>query len=321
MNRREVIAALTLPFLTGTVRAQQSETPIVGVLRLDDERNFVEWLRQGLRDNGFTDGFNVRVVSRFADADPARLPQLARDLAALGSRVIVATGTTAVAAVHSAAPTIPLVMAGSADPVAMGFAQSLARPGGRITGISILGAEMIGKHIELLKELVPAARAFAALLQNANPGNPRFREAFAAAGRSLAVEIQIREIAIADELADAFAWAQRPPMDGVYVIQDPIFLKSRLTLAKLAEAARLPLVAGNAEYVRAGALAAYGLDQPALWRQSGRHVAQILGGADPANMPIEQPTKFELVINRKTAAALGLEIPPSLLARADEVIE
>jgi putative ABC transport system substrate-binding protein len=295
--------------------------PIVGVLRLEHEADWIEALREGLRDHGFVDGVNVKVLTRSADGDPARLSGAARELGAAGSRVIVASGTTLVAAAHSAAPSVPIVMAGSADPVFVGFAQSLARPGGRITGISILGAEMLGKHLELLKELVPSAKVVAVLLQGANPGNERFREAFAQAGRSLAVEIKVREVRSEGDLSDAFAWAKKLPGDGVYVIQDPMFLKSRATIGKLAEAVRLPLVAGASDYVRAGALAAYALDRLGIVRQSGRYVAEILRGADPAEMPIEQPTKVQLILNAKAAKALGLTIPPSLLARADEVIE
>jgi putative ABC transport system substrate-binding protein len=322
MNRRDVISLLgggaAWPL---AARGQSTELPIVGVLRLEDEGRWIESLRDGLRDNGFIDGVNVRVLTRFTGSDLTQAPGLVRELAAVGSRVIVTAGTTLVAAVHSAAPSMPIVMAGSADPVAMGFAQSLARPGGRITGISILGGELIGKHKELLKELMPAASAFAALLQSANPGNERFRQAFAVARRSLAVEIQVRDIRTEGELVDAFAWAQTLPADGMYVIQDPLFLRNRATIGKLAEAARLPLVAGAADYVRAGALAAYSLDNRSIVRQSGRYVAQILRGADPAELPIEQPKKIELVVNLTTAKALNLTIPPSMLARADEVIE
>jgi putative tryptophan/tyrosine transport system substrate-binding protein len=323
VRRREFIALLGGAAVWPLVaRAQPKEMPIVGVLRLDNEQHwFLESLREGLRDHGLVEGVNVKLLIRFADGDPAQLPGRARELAAAGSRVIVTNGTTLVAAVYSAAPSMPIVMAGSADPVAMGFAQSLARPGGRITGISILGAELIGKHMELLKDIAPKARLFVALLQSANPGNNRFRQAFADAGRTLAVEIQVREVRSEGELADAFALAKKLAADGVYVIQDPMFYRIRATLAKLAEAARLPLVAGHADYVRAGALAAYVLDNRSIVRRSGHYVAEILRGGDPADMPIEQPTKIHLILNARTANALGLTIPPPLLAGADEVIE
>ena len=235
MRRREFIALLGGAAVWPLVaRAQPKEMPIIGVLRLDNEQHwFLESLREGLRDHGLVEGVNVKLLIRFADGDPAQLPGRARELAAAGSRVIVTNGTTLVAAVHSAAPSMPIVMAGSADPVAMGFAQSLARPGGRITGISILGAELIGKHMELLKDIAPKARLFVALLQSANPGNNRFRQAFADAGRTLAVEIQVREVRSEGELADAFALAKKLAADGVYIIQDPLFYRTRATLAKL----------------------------------------------------------------------------------------
>jgi ABC-type uncharacterized transport system substrate-binding protein len=325
MNRREIIAGLALSLVARDAWAQRAaDVPVVGLLRLGvgaEETAYVEAVREGLRDNGLVEGVNVRLVVRFAEGEPERLPQLARELAAVGSRLIVTGGTTSVRAVKTALPDMPIVMAGSADPVAMGFAQSLARPGGKITGISILGSDMIGKRIELLKELVPQAKAFAAVLQAANPGNEQFRHALALAGRALEVDIHVREVNGPDDIAPSFDWVSRLPVDGVFLIEDPIFASHLLTISKLAEARRLPLVAGASAYVRAGALATYSVTNLALVRQSARYVALILRGADPAELPIEQPRKIELIINLKTAKALGLTIPPSLLARADEVIE
>lgn len=325
MKRREFMALVgcCAAWWPRTVLAQQTaDAPIVGLLGLGTvQTRYVEALRQGMRDHGLIDGVNVRLLIRYAEGNADRLPHLARELAAAGSRLIVTGGTTLVKAVQTTLPDMPVVMLGSADPVAMGFAQSLARPGGKITGMSILGADLIGKHIELLTELVPAARAFAAILQGANPGNGEFRRAFAAAARSRSVEIHVREVDTIDAFADVFDWAARVPVEGVYLIQDPIFGSNRFAIARQAEEKRLPLVAGSSFYVHAGALAAYGLDNLSIVRECGRYVAQILRGADPAELPIQQPTKFQLAINLKTAKTLGLTIPPLLLARADEVIE
>ncbi len=325
MERREFMALVggCAVWWPRTVLAQQTaNVPIIGLLLLGTEApDYVEALREGMRDHGLIDGVNVRLLIRYAEGNPDRLPHLARELAAAGSRLIVTGGTTSVKAVQTTLPDMPVVMSGSADPVAMGFAQSLARPGGKITGMSILGADLIGKHIELLAELVPAARAFAAILQGANPGNGEFRRAFAAAARSLSVEIHVREVHTVDELADVFDWASRVPVEGAYLIPDPIFASNRFAIARQAEMKRLPLVAGASVFVHAGALAAYGLDNLQIVRECGSYVARILRGADPAELPIQQPTRFQLAINLKTAKALGLTIPPVLLARADEVIE
>jgi putative ABC transport system substrate-binding protein len=325
MGRREFIAGLMLSLATRGAWAQRApDVPIVGLLWLGveaEESAVVEALREGLRHNGLVEEVNLRLLVRFAEGKPDRLPELARELAAAGSRLIVTGGTTSVGAVKTALPDMPIVMAISADPVAMGFAQSLAHPGGKITGISILGSDLIGKQIDLLKELVPQAKAFAAMLQAANPGNEQFRRAFARASRTLNVEIHVREIKGPEDLAQSFDWASELRVDGVFLLQDPIFTAHRAMIGSLAEARRLPLVAGTEAFVRAGALAAYSLNNLALIRHSARYVSLILRGADPSELPIEQPRKIELIINLKTAKALGLNIPPSLLALADEVIE
>jgi putative ABC transport system substrate-binding protein len=212
-------------------------------------------------------------------------------------------------------------MGGSADPVAMGWAKSLSRPGGKITGVSIFGAEMIGKRLQLLKQLVPSGRAVAGFLQSANPGNPAFHEALSAAAAALELEMKVREIGEPADLREAFAWAAANAADGVFVIEDPMFFQHRQTLFGLAREFRLPTVSGDVELARAGALAVYAIDAETVARETARLVAEILRGADPGELPIVQPTRLRLVLNLKTAAALGLEMPPSLLAVADEVIE
>jgi putative ABC transport system substrate-binding protein len=212
-------------------------------------------------------------------------------------------------------------MGGSADPVAMGWAKSLSRPGGKITGVSIFGAEMIGKRLQLLKQVVPSGRTVAAFLQSANPGNPAFHEALRGAAAALGLEMTVREIGEPAELREAFAWAAANAAGGIFVIEDPMFFEHRHALFALAKEFRLPTVSGNVDLARAGALAVYAIDAETVARETARLVAEILRGADPGELPIVQPTHFHLVLNLKTAAALGIEMPASLLAVADEVIE
>jgi putative ABC transport system substrate-binding protein len=281
---------------------------------------WMEWFKDELRRRGFVDGENVRLVFKSSEGDPVRLRDLARELAAAGSQLIVTRGTTAVRAAQDAAPSLPIVMAGSADPVATGFAQSLARPGGRITGVSVLGAEMIGKRMELLKETVPAARRVVAFLQAANPGNAAFRDALKASADALDVQLQVREIREPAEFDEAFEWAARHG-DGVFLMEDPMFLRHREALLQIATRRGLPVITGSAELARAGALAVYAIDGQVEAREAARFVAELLRGADPGELPIAQPTRFKLVINLRAARALGIEVPPTLLARADEVIE
>ena len=307
-----------------TALAQSATMPAVGVLHLNAQEQSVLWteaIKEGLTQHGLVDGKNLRLLIRNADDQPERLSGLASELARLGCRVIVTRGTTSVRAAQTGAPGVPIVMAGSADPVAMGFAQSLARPGGDITGISILGSELIGKHIEILKEMVPAARAFACFLQRANPGNAVFRRALEDAGAALGLRMHVREIEGADDIGPSFEWAAGLPVHGVFLLQDPIFIANRDSIARSASAFRLPTVSGSEIMAQAGVLVAYAFDLTAIARRSGFYVAEILRGASPGTLPIEQPTIFRLIINLQTARTLGITVPGSLLGRADEVIE
>ena len=325
MRRRDalpiLLAAVAWP---AVARAREAgEPPIVGVLfpTPPSGGEYERAIRDGLQDQGLVDGRDMRLLVRFSASGVQGVPDLARDLAAAGCRLIVTMGTPAVSAAHAAVPRMPIVMAGSADPVAMGLAQSLARPGGVITGVSILGADFIAKQVELLRELLPSAASFVAILHGANPGNPIFRRALETAGRAQGVAVEIREVRAIGDFVEIFAWAARQSAGGIFLIADAMFTQNRETIFALAAANRLPVVAADAIYVRAGAIAAYSVDLIAVARASARYVARILGGADPAELPIEQPAKLTLVLNAKTAAAAGVSVPPSLLARADEVIE
>ena len=326
-RRRAILGWIVAPIVGVGMRAfaqPATSPPIIGLLWLGNQTSEAPrlgGLRQGLKDHGLIEGGIVRLISRYADNQPERLVDLARELVREGSRVIVAIGTTSVSAARRAAPDTPIVMAGSADPVAMGFAQSLARPGGRITGISVYGAELIGKQVQILKETLPTMRAFAAFLQAANPGNPVFRRGLGNTADRLGLRIAIHDVEGVDHFAAAFEWANQQSVDALYVIQDPIFLAHGRTIFGMAIDHRLPTMTGNVDLVRAGALMAYTIDSIAAVRRSAYYVKEILRGADPATLPIEQPTDVSLAINMATARALGLRLPNALLGRASIVVE
>jgi putative ABC transport system substrate-binding protein len=303
--------------------AQQSGKPTIGVLDLGSAAGMRRWdaLREGLRDLGHVEGQTLAIEYRFAQDQTSRLPALVAELVALKVKVIVTAGTTSIRAAKDATTTIPIVVAAGADPVEMGFAHSLARPGGNITGLSILGGDMIQKRLELLRQAVPQAKVAAFLLQGANPGNPVFVRAANTAARSLGLVVHVVEVRTVTEFEAAFVEMVRARAEALLVLEDPSFVAHARELAVLALNRRLPTMMGNRLYVQAGALMAYGVVVEALFRRAAVYVDRILTGANPAEMPIEQPTKFDLGINLKTAKALGLTIPASLLARADQVIE
>jgi putative ABC transport system substrate-binding protein len=305
--------------------AQPAARPTIGVLQLGPAAGMAQqttWkaFREGLREHGYVEDETVTIEYRAADNQAARLPSLVAELLALKVKVIVTAGTTAVQAAKDATKTTPIVIAAGADPVEMGFARSLARPGGNITGLSILGTEIAKKRLELLHQAVPGVRVVAFLIQTANPGNPIFVKAMTTAASPLGLQIPVVKVGTPDDLTNAFAEV-RAKAEALVVIEDPTFIASAKKIADLALSYRLPTMLGNRLYVHAGGLMAYGLVYEDLYRRSAGYVARILKGANPAEMPIEQPNKFDLIINLKTAKALGLTIPPSLLARADQVIE
>jgi putative ABC transport system substrate-binding protein len=307
------------------VEAQQAVKPTIGILDLASGSavGTRRWdaFREGLRDLGHVEGQTLAIEYRFAQDQTNRLPALVAELIALKVNVIVTIGTTAIRAAKNATNTIPIVIAAGADPVEQGFARSLARPGGNITGLSILGGDMLQKRLQLLRQVVPQAKVAAFLLQGANPGNPVFVRAANAAARSLGLVVHVIEVRAVTEFEAAFAEMVRTRAEALLVIEDPSFIAHARELAVLALNRRLPTMMGNRLYVQAGALMAYGVVIEALFRRAAVYVDRILKGANPAEMPIEQPTKFDLGINLGTAKALGLTIPPSLLARADQVIE
>jgi putative tryptophan/tyrosine transport system substrate-binding protein len=280
-----------------------------------------EPFRQGLHELGYVEGQNIVVEVRAAEGHYDRLSDLAVELVHLKSDVIVVDGTMAVVAAKRATTTIPIVMAVAANPVESGLVSSLARPGGNITGNSALSVDLAGKRLALLKEAVPKAQRVAIL---SNPGAPAhgiiLPEGLGAA-RTLGLLIQHLEVSTAPDLDGAFATALAHHADAIFVLDDPMFRSNRERIVGLAAKSRLPAMYGNRHFVDVGGLMSYGPSLPDLFRRAATYVDKILKGAKPADLPIEQPSKLVLVINLKTAKALGLNLPQSVLVRADQLIQ
>jgi putative ABC transport system substrate-binding protein len=300
-----------------------AKVPRIGFLsttsRTEDPR--FEAFLQGLRELGYVDGQNIAIEFRFVEGRPERLPALAAELVRLKVEVIVAAGPAATEAAKQATSTIPIVFAVSGDPVAVGLVASLARPGGNITGLASIAPEVVGKQLELLKEVAPKISRMAILQNPSNPGHPVVVRQAEGAARVLGLQLHIVQARTPSELEAAFATMRSQRVGGVLVVRDAMVFAQRRQIAALAAKSRLPAVYGFRENAEAGGLMAYGASIPLMYRRAATYVDKILKGAKPADLPVEQPTKFELVINLKTAKALGLTIPPSLLGRADEVIQ
>jgi putative tryptophan/tyrosine transport system substrate-binding protein len=289
-----------------------------GALSIDFERYF-EAFRQGLRDLGWVEGQNLTIAYRTAENHTERLPALAAELVSLPVEVIVTMGLSTRAA-QDATSTIPIVMGGDPNPVQAGFIASLARPGGNITGLSGLQPELSGKRLELLKEAVPQASRIAVLMHTTARESAHWRETQAAA-QALGVELHPVEVHHPDEIAGAFAAVQQTGAGALLVLTNPSVLEPhRGEITALALQHRLPAMYPWRMYVDVGGLMSYGISLRWMYQRAAYYVDKILKGAKPADLPVEQPTKFELVINLKTAQALGITMPPSLLLLADEVI-
>jgi putative tryptophan/tyrosine transport system substrate-binding protein len=272
--------------------------------------------RGALRDLGYE---NIVVLPRWADT-PQRLSELAADVVRNKVDVIVTQGTPAARAAKRATSTIPIVMATSGDPVAVGLVTSLARPGGNVTGNTILAPDLNGKRLELIKELVPGISRIAVLANPTNPATAVDIKAAQAAARGLGVSLQVLEVREQNDFDRAFTAARESGAAALLVQADPFILAYRARIAKLALASRLPAVGGISGFAEAGSVADYGPDLTAMFRRAAAYIDKILKGAKPADLPVQQPTRLELVINTGTAEALGLRIPPSILLRADRVI-
>jgi putative ABC transport system substrate-binding protein len=312
-----------------SVEAQQQAGKVhrIGMLAAKDlaadseTQALFEAFAQGLRSHGWIEGENITMVRRYAEG-PERYPAVAAELATLRPDVIVtALGEPAIVALKNATSTIPIVMLVSADPVGTGLIASLARPGGNITGMSLLAPETGGKRLEILKQAVPKAVRVAVLWNAAYQGKAAEFKDTQATAAALKVTLQPVEVREPKDLDRALSISPRHPPDAMIVFSDPLTVSHRRQIISYATKARLPMISELREFAKAGALMSYGASIADLLRRAAGHVDKILKGARPADLPIEQATKFELVINLKTAKALGLSIPPALLGRADQVIE
>jgi ABC-type uncharacterized transport system substrate-binding protein len=326
-TRREFITLLGGAAAVASVlaaRAQQPGMPVVGFLHYGSPETYahiISAFRQGLRDSGFVEGQNVAIAYRWANGQYDRLPALAADLVQHQVVAIAAAGFVGAQAAKAATATIPVIFASGVDPVASGVVASLSRPGGNVTGVSLISLELAAKRLELLRELMPQARVIALLINPDNPSTGTELTDAEAAARTLGV--QIRKVTASNErdLDAAFATMQAPRVDALIVSQDGYFIHRRDQSIALAARHAVPAVYSWREYPAAGGLMSYAPSLAEGYRQVGIYIGKTLKGAKPADLPVEQPTKFELVINLKTAKALGLEVPWFLQQRADEVIE
>jgi putative ABC transport system substrate-binding protein len=312
------LAVLLVPLIADAQQATKVHR--IGWLRPDPEPA-LDIFRQGLRDLGYVEGQNLIIEQRYAGGSAERLRDLAAELVRLPVEVIVAGGSAATRAAQQATRTIPIVMASSGDPVGLGFVASLARPGGNITGVSNFVADLPGKQLELLKEAVPQSARIAVLTNPAHSSHGTEMEHLAAAAKALGVHVHVVDLRGPDELEGAFAAMTREGAEALVVLGEPLLI-DRIIGAIVDRAAqyRLPAIYRWRIQVEAGGLMFYGPNQSAMRRRFAYYVDRILKGTKPADLPVEQPTKFELVINLKTANALGLTLPPSILFQADEVI-
>jgi putative ABC transport system substrate-binding protein len=282
----------------------------------------LEAFRQGLRDLGWVEGQNIAIEYRSAEGRLDRLPDLAAELVRLKVDVIAATPTPAALAAKNATGTVPIVGVSLTEPVGLGLIASLARPGGNVTGVSYsVGTDIFGKDLELLKEVVPKVRRVAVLSNPDGPAQPLTISNIKGAARSLGLQLQLVEARGPGDFDGAFAAMARERVGALLVVTDPVFIPHRARLVDLAANNRLPSIFTQRADVEAGGLMSYGPNFADMYRRAATYVDKILKGAKPGDLPVEQPTKFELVINLKTARALGLTIPPALLRRADEVIQ
>jgi putative ABC transport system substrate-binding protein len=320
-TRRLVLAAGTL-LLPRAARAQPAKRRRIAVLDGGSRASTAPFLgafREGLRALGYRDD-DIVIEMRYAEGHLERLPDLAAELVRLAPEVIVAPGPAALAVKHATA-TIPIVMVDIADPIAGGLVSSLAHPGGNVTGLANLAQETVGKRLQLLKATIPGAERIAILVNPGNPGNILQLQAARQAAGALRTELLSVEASVPGEIDSAFAAMIRERAEGLIVPSDYVFVLETSRIVALAASHKLPAIYQFRGFVATGGLMSYGSDVTDLFRRTATYVVKILKGAKPADLPVEQPTKFQLVVNLKAAQALGLTIPPAILAGADEIIE
>jgi putative tryptophan/tyrosine transport system substrate-binding protein len=321
MRRREFImllgGAATWP-LAARAQGRVFRIGYLGNLSLEATPELLGAFRNALRARGYVEGQNLTIFYRWA---PELSESIAVEVVGLNPDVIVAWGSPAVAVARQATSTIPIVMVGIADPIAVGFVASLSRPGRNITGTTNISRDLSGKLLELLAEVVPALTSAGVLWNPRNPGTTVQLREIEAANRTLGWTLTALGASTADELDNAFVRMKKENVKAVVVVAEPFFISQRALIANLARGARLPTIFARRENVEAGGLMSYGPSLITQFDDTANYVDKILKGASPSELPVQQPTKFELVINLKTAKALGLTIPPTLLTRADEVIE
>jgi len=321
---RLALGVLLLAF-SFPARAQQPEKILrIGYLGNSSpalERDFVDAFRQGLRDLGYAEGHNILIEYRWAEGRYDRLPEFAAELVRLKVDVLLTAGTPGALAAKQATQTIPIVMAVSGDAVGTGLVQSLARPGGNITGLTRMTRDLDGKRLELLKEVVPSLSRVAILLNPANPISARGWSEAQSPAKALRLKLEPAEVKAAEEFEAAFAAIARQRPVGLFIIADQFLLAHRTQIVDFGARRSLPAIYPYSEFVDAGGLMSYAANDPAMFRRAATYVDKILKGRKPADLPVEQPTKFELIINMRTAKQIGLTIPPNVLAQADKVIK
>ncbi len=323
-SRRDFIMAIgsgSLAAALGSRASAQARVARIGYLASlapTATPDLLHAFRDGLRERGYVEGENLKIEYRWAEQPDA---SLAAELVALNVQTILAWATPAVTAARRATSRLPIVMVGIADPVGAGFVNSLSRPGGNVTGTTNLARDLGGKLLELLREIAPGTNPVFVLRNPRNPAAPLQLREVEVAARALGLQLVLLDVTVADELNDAFARMARENAKGVVTLADPLLISQRERIAELARKTRLPMVFSRRENVEAGGLISYGPSLRAQFRDSAAFVDKILKGADPADLPVEQPTRLELILNLKTAKAIGLDVSPSLLVRANEVIE
>jgi putative tryptophan/tyrosine transport system substrate-binding protein len=328
-RRRRVVGALVfgalgIPIRGGAQESRPRKDVRIGrlsPLSAEADRPNLAAFRKGLRDLGWVDGSSFTIESRFADGNVDRLPALAAELVRLPVDLLLTGSSPGALAAKNATSTIPIVMITTSDPVADGIVTTLARPGGNVTGMTALGQMLNAKRLDLIKEAVPGVSRIGVLINPASPYTAAFLKEKDAAARALGLQLRTLEASDPGDLGKALATATAERVGAVMVQTDPMLLTQRRQIVALVAKSRLPAVYGEREFIDAGGLMFYGASLAAMYQDAAVYVVKILNGAKPADLPVEQPTKLELVVNLKTARALGITIPPSVLVRADHVVE